>query len=634
MGNGKVKKILGISAAVLGTAFAGLRVMAEREKRQNRADEKQKEDAYENAGIPVNTYRGNIYESHIKRAADVVLSFCGLVVLSPVYLVISAVIVIDDPGPAMFTQERVGEHKTYFKLHKFRSMKMSTPHDTPTHLLKDPEQYITRVGKILRKYSLDELPQIWDIFVGNMSVIGPRPALWNQDDLVAERDKYGANDVKPGLTGWAQINGRDELEIEVKAKYDGEYVEKLHKSSLGGLAMDIKCFLGTVLSVAKHDGVVEGGTGELHKEEKKKKFLVITNHSYMLWQFRRELIAALMERGEVVISTPFVGHEDDFEAMGCRCIDTELDRRSINPATDLKLYGFYKKLLKSERPDMVITYSIKPNIYAGYACRRMGIPYCVNVQGLGTAFQKESVASIVTLMYRAAVKKASTVFFENEDNAAQFVQRKILPRSQQTVLHGAGVNLEVYKEQEYPTEENGIHFLFLGRIMKEKGVDELFEAAKRIKEKYGEKVVFDLAGFFEDEYKETVEKLAEEGVVVFHGFQPDPKPFYGMSHCVVLPSYHEGMSNVLLEAAATGRALITTDIPGCREAVEEGVNGYLCEKTDSNSLFTCLEHFVLLDYESRRNMGLAGRRKMEKEFDRNAVVKETVRRILIERASG
>lgn len=207
-----------------------------------------------------------MYEKVFKRLIDILLSLCGLVLLSWFYLIMIIAIKIDDPGPAFFTQKRVGKDKTFFKLHKFRSMKMSTPHDMPTHRLENPQQYITRMGKFLRKYSIDELPQIWDIFVGNMSIIGPRPALWNQDDLIAERDKYGANDVRPGLTGWAQINGRDELEIDVKAKYDGEYVEYLKKGGFSGFAMDCKCFWGTIVSVLKHDGVVEGGTGAVGKE--------------------------------------------------------------------------------------------------------------------------------------------------------------------------------------------------------------------------------------------------------------------------------------------------------------------------------------------------------------------------------
>lgn len=209
-------------------------------------------------------HKAGFYEKYIKRGLDVLLSFGGLVVLSPVFLVIFIAIKIDDPGPVLFTQKRLGKNKQYFKLHKFRSMKMCTPHDKPTHMLENPEQYITRVGKFLRAHSLDELPQIWDIFIGNMSVIGPRPGLWNQDLLTAEREKYGANDVRPGLTGWAQINGRDELEIPDKAKLDGEYCEKL------SLGMDVRCFLGSVGVFGGDDSVVEGGTGEMAKKGNRK----------------------------------------------------------------------------------------------------------------------------------------------------------------------------------------------------------------------------------------------------------------------------------------------------------------------------------------------------------------------------
>ena len=205
-----------------------------------------------------------MYQKFGKRLLDLVLSGLGILVLAPVYLILAVAIKIDDPGPVFFRQKRVGIHKTHFEIMKFRTMKMETPRDVPTHLLENPEQYITRVGKILRKTSLDELPQIFQIFTGKMSIIGPRPALWNQFDLIAERDKYGANDVRPGLTGWAQINGRDELPIDVKARLDGEYVEKL------SFAFDCKCFFGTITSVLKSDGVVEGGTGQLEKEKKDK----------------------------------------------------------------------------------------------------------------------------------------------------------------------------------------------------------------------------------------------------------------------------------------------------------------------------------------------------------------------------
>lgn len=205
-----------------------------------------------------------MYKKFFKRAIDIILSALGILILSPVWLILMLLIVITDPGPVFFTQKRVGINKKHFKILKFRTMKVDTPHDMPTHLLENPDQYITKIGRFLRKTSLDELPQIFNIFIGQMSIIGPRPALWNQYDLIEERDKYGANDVRPGLTGWAQINGRDELEIPVKAKLDGEYVEKM------SFGFDCKCFFGTIKSVLKSDGVVEGGTGELQKKEEQK----------------------------------------------------------------------------------------------------------------------------------------------------------------------------------------------------------------------------------------------------------------------------------------------------------------------------------------------------------------------------
>ena len=205
-----------------------------------------------------------MYNKVFKRLIDLILSGCGILVLLPLYLILAIAIKIDDPGPVFFKQKRVGIHKSHFNILKFRTMKTNTPKDTPTHLLENPQQYITRVGRVPRKTSLDELPQIFQIFTGKMSVIGPRPALWNQYDLIAERDKYGANDVRPGLTGWAQINGRDELPIDVKARFDGEYVQNM------SFLFDCRCFFGTIVSVLRHDGVVEGGTGQMEKEEKNK----------------------------------------------------------------------------------------------------------------------------------------------------------------------------------------------------------------------------------------------------------------------------------------------------------------------------------------------------------------------------
>lgn len=278
----KVVKVMKVTAMAVAVAFAGLCFIGKKKKGEtifeNKLDQVnplegkkvvfvENEEDSENAdgvrghleAVGESDYQPGFYEKYIKRGIDVILSFGGLVVLSPILAGIAIAIKIDDPGPVLFTQKRMGQNKKYFKLHKFRSMKMSTPHDVPTHMLDNPEQYITKVGKFLRAHSLDELPQIWDIFIGNMSIIGPRPGLWNQDVLTSERDKYHANDVKPGLTGWAQINGRDELEIPVKAKLDGEYVQKI------GLMMDLNCFLGSIGVFAHDDSVVEGGTGSMEK---------------------------------------------------------------------------------------------------------------------------------------------------------------------------------------------------------------------------------------------------------------------------------------------------------------------------------------------------------------------------------
>lgn len=229
-----------------------------------------------------------MYKFFLKRLIDLLLSFLAIVLLLPLWIALSIAIFVTDPGPVFFTQKRVGKNKKTFKILKFRTMKTSTPHDMPTHMLENPEQYITKIGKFLRKTSLDELPQVFNIFVSQMSIIGPRPALWNQDDLVAERDKYGANDIKPGLTGWAQINGRDELEIADKAKLDGEYVEKM------SFLFDCECFFGTIKSVLKHEGVVEGGTGELHKEETKKRDERAKNK-----ELQKEVVVSADKAGEM-----------------------------------------------------------------------------------------------------------------------------------------------------------------------------------------------------------------------------------------------------------------------------------------------------------------------------------------------
>lgn len=564
---------------------------------------------------------------------NVLSSFIALLVIIvfwPVYLVIAVLIKADDPhSPVLFKQKRIGIYKTTFEIYKFRTMRTDAPKDVATHLMATPDQYLTKIGKFLRKYSLDELPQIFNIVklrtktgYGEMVFVGPRPALWNQYDLIEERDKYGANDVYPGLLGWAQINGRDELEIPVKAKYDGYYARHV------GLSMDLRCIFGAFGAVVNAEGVVEGGTGTTGPSTVRPKILIITNHSYMLWRFRRELIEELMKENEVVLIMPFVGHENDFMRMGLRCIEIPLDRTKFNPLKDLKLRQLYKKIMHKEEPAQVITYSIKSNIYAGGVCAGMRIPYYANVQGTGTAFQKKWIAHLVTVMYRSALRSVEKVFFENQDNLETFLESHIIPEYKAILLSGAGVNLETYDYSPYPGN-NPVHFLYVGRIAKEKGIDELFYSVRKLKEE-GREFFLDIVGFYdddEDNYEALITELEWRGVATFHGFREEPKPYYQTTDCVVLPSYYEGMSNVLLEAAAIGRPVITSDIPGCREAVEDGVSGLLVEAGSGESLLNAMRRFLNLSVLEREQMGIRGRRKMETDFAKEMVVEMTVKAI-------
>ena len=351
------------------------------------------------------------------------------------------------------------------------------------------------------------------------------------------------------------------------------------------------------------------------------KIMFITNHSYMFYQFRRELAQDLLQDYEVVISTPFNGREDDLRNMGCKVIETMFERRGVSPAAEIALYQTYVDLLKEEQPDFVLTYSIKPNVYAGRACQKLGIPYAVNVQGMGTAFEKPGLKQVASRMYKEACKGARVVFFENTSDAQYFIDHKIIRKDLAFVLPGAGVNTTYYAYS--PMEDHDkFHFLYLGRIMKEKGVDELFEAMRRIHSEYPD-TVLDIVGFTEEDYEIKINQLVKEGIAICHGFHKDPRPFYVSADCVVLPSYHEGMSNVLLEAASTGRLLITTNIPGCKEAVDLGKTGYLVKPKDSDSLYRMMRKAINLPKEELNEISHKAREKMEYEFTKEEVVKLT-----------
>lgn len=357
--------------------------------------------------------------------------------------------------------------------------------------------------------------------------------------------------------------------------------------------------------------------------------LILANHSGGLYDFRKDLIAELKTHASVAVAVPHNDRWDELNGLADRVIELPVDRRGMNPLHDGKLFRQYRAILGEIKPDLVLTYTIKPNIYGGLACRMAHIPYAVNITGLGSAIENGGwLKKFVLALYRPALKGAKVVFFENAGNRDTLAATGVVPKGRDVVLHGAGVNLEDYPCQPYP-QEGLVRFLFVGRVMHEKGVDELFAAAKRMKQQYGEQVEFHMVGSFEEAYKPVMDQLEQAGVVKYHGYQSDMKPFYAMTSCVVLPSYHEGMSNVLLEAAASGRPLITSDIPGCREAVENGVSGYLCPAKDADALYEAMRRFAALSVEQRSQMGRCGRERMEQQFSKTAVVAETIKQLEI-----
>ncbi len=359
------------------------------------------------------------------------------------------------------------------------------------------------------------------------------------------------------------------------------------------------------------------------------RILILANHSGGLHDFRKDLIAELKKHANVTVAVPHNDRWEELHKLADRVIELPVDRRGRNPLHDSNLFQQYRAMLKEVKPDLVLTYTIKPNIYGGLACRMAHIPYAVNITGLGSAIENGGwLKRFVLMLYKLALKGAKVVFFENTGNRDTLVAAGVVPNGRDVVLNGAGVNLEDYPCQTYP-QEGPVRFLFVGRVMHEKGVDELFAAAKRMKQKYGDGVEFHIVGSFEEAYKPVMDKLEQAGVVKYHGYQSDMKSFYAMADCVILPSYHEGMSNVLLEAAASGRPLITSDIPGCREAVENDVSGYLCPARDADALYEAMRKFAALPVEQRSQMGCCGRRRMEQQFSKTAVVAETIKHLEI-----
>ena len=351
-----------------------------------------------------------------------------------------------------------------------------------------------------------------------------------------------------------------------------------------------------------------------------KRVLFLVNHHVVIYNFRRELVERLLDDGyEVFVSSPYGKRIDDLVQTGCRYVEVNIDRHGINPIDEFRLFRYYSEILRDIQPNVVLTYTIKPNIYGSLACKKLGIPSIANVTGLGTAIENsEIVRKILIQLYRVAFSDVQCVFFQNKHNERFFLDNRVNMRRHR-VIPGSGVNLVQHCFEEYPADDGITRFLFIGRIMKDKGIEELIDAATVVLRRC-KNIQFDAVGFCEEDYKDKAEELEKLGVIKFHGVQDDVHEFIRNCNAVVLPSYHEGMANVLLEAASTGRPVLASNIPGCMETFDEGISGFGFKPKDPQDLESVLIKFINLSYEQKRAMGIAGRRKMEREFDRNTVV--------------
>lgn len=357
------------------------------------------------------------------------------------------------------------------------------------------------------------------------------------------------------------------------------------------------------------------------------KILILTNNFSGLYHFRKEVVKAIRDAGhEVAISAPFDGDRIFFEKLGCKLINTQFNRKGTNPIKDIGLLLFYLKLFKQFRPNVVLTYTIKPNLYGGMACQLSGVPQIANITGLGSAVENPGwLQKLTILLYKVGLRKAKTVFFQNKANM-EFCEMRGMVNGHKVLIPGSGVNLTYHAFQDYPTDDI-IKFIFISRLLKEKGIEEYLSAAVKIKALHPN-TEFHVLGACEEAYDKQLRELQEKGIVIYHGQQPDVRPFLGAVHCTVHPSYYpEGMSNVLLESCASGRPIITTNRPGCGEIVDNGKTGYLVNPKDVDDLCAVIERFIHLPYSQKVLMGKEARKKVELEFDRQIVVKAYIKEI-------
>ena len=583
----------------------------------------------------------------MKRLFDIVVGTGVLIVTAVPMLIISIKIAMESPGGVFYRQERITAYGKKFRIHKFRTM-VANADQIGSAVTVSGDTRITQTGKFLRKYRLDELPQIFDVLSGDMSFVGTRP----------EATKYVKKYTKEmratlllpaGITSEASIRYKDEAELldaadDVDRVYVKQVLPEKMKYNLDSIRKfsfwrEIGTMIKTVLAVFGMDfpekekmkkKIISKTQNNTRMNKKKPLIALVTNNDDDVYCFRKELIEALIDEGyEMLISCPYGPKFELLKEIPYIYDDPVIDRRGTNVIADSKLFLHYRKLLKKYRPSVVLTYTAKPNVYASVAARQLGIPYINNVTGLGSVLNKTGLmrAFIMTL-FKTAYRGAACVMFQNSTNMKLAVDSKMI-KGDYKLIPGSGVNTERYPLQPYPEGGNGIDgetivFNYIGRILHDKGVDDYIEAAKRIKKKYPN-TEFNMIGFIEpteNHYEKELEELGKQNIVRYRGSQKDVKPFIARAHAIIHPStYGEGMSNVLLENASSGRFIITTDNPGCRETVINERTGFIYHGGNIDDLVKKIERFLALENETRKTMGVEGRKKIEREFDRKIVIK-------------
>lgn len=557
----------------------------------------------------------------IKRAIDFTLSLIGLIVLSPLFLILIIAIKLDSSGPVLFKQKRVGIHKKYFYILKFRTMRIDTPKDTPTHLLQNPEQWITRVGKFLRKTSLDELPQIINILKGEMSIVGPRPALWNQYDLIAERDKYGANDVPVGLTGWAQINGRDELEIIVKAKLDGEYVNKL------GVLIDFKCFFGTILSVLRSKGVVEGGTGKYINDKNQytdvKKALIVSTVASTIDQFCMKDIYLLQEMSyEVSVFANFTENNNTSEERlekfrkvlknaSINVYESNMQRKIGKIKENYQVYNVLKEHIKKHNYTIIHCHTPIAALIARLAAkneRKNGTKVIYTAHG----FHFFKSAPLINWMFYFPIEYIISFFTDVliTINKEDYFRAKKMKAKSVKYIPGIGIdagkinNILIDREKkryELGINNDDILILSVGELNDNKNHEVILRAITKLNNK---NVVYMVVG--KDNMNGYLHNLSIElgaqSQLILTGYRQDVIEICKASDIFAFPSKREGLGIAALEAMASGLPLITSNVHGIVDYSIDGITGYCCSPTDVDGLSEAISRLVD-NYELRYKLG-------------------------------